>query len=128
MSDVAPEKIAAAVEVDQPPLVRVHKYRDRAQLENRQRRSECRERGGQHQISRPASQNLQRDFDGVQAAGHSDRVPGSPIRRKRRFKLPNLSAEDVPAVLGHLEERRQGGLAKVRPTAVKVVSRDHNPI
>ncbi len=124
----APEKIAATAEVDQPALVRIHEHRHSAQLENRQRCCEGRERGGEHRISWPAPENLQRNLDCVQAARDSDRVPGSPKCRECRFKFPNFIAQNVPTALGDLEERRRGVLADVLPLACEVVSWDHNPI
>ncbi len=121
----APEKIAAAVQVEQAALVHIDKQRYRAHLQNRERGGEGGKRRGQHGVAWHAAENLERNFDGVQAAGDSDGVLDAPIRGKRGFELAHFFAQNVPAAVADFAERGHGVFLDVQPLPVEIVGWDH---
>src|ERR1700730_11484536 len=91
----AREKTPAEIEIQQTALVGIHENRFGAQLENRQGRRKSRQRGGEHLVAAAASQNSQRDLNGVQTTGYASRVPHPPILGQLDFKCPQFFAENI---------------------------------
>ncbi len=104
-----------------PLIIGIHEHRNGPELDNRQRRRECRDRRRQYPVARPAAQRTERNLDRVQPAGDPHRMRKSPVRGQFRLKRANLLAQNVPATGPDPFESGQRIFAKVRPLAREIV-------
>src|SRR5665213_1166997 len=125
--DVGPviEKTSAEIEIHQTEIVCIDENGFRSQLDNRQRRRKSRQRRGEHLVARAASQNPQRDLNGVQTARYASRMPHPPILSQLDFKGPQFFAQNVAAALQNSVKGLLQIPLRFPPLPAKIVGLNH---